>query len=633
MSVFELMEGDVFSEEGIKAGLYRELGGDPFNPEANEGVVDFSEPVFLGFRTPATTLHPDFGGALRGIGWAKVKFGFNAIDRAILHLLDHAMEYGGDSIVVGESHTQPENLEGNRITKTGNPDAIGDGDLDVWVSRGGLYERDEKSSLWLNQGDGTFTRSDQTLPPSEHTQFSDLDNDGNLDALTNNAIDDFKSAIQTWRNNGAGNFSHHSTLKVVCGPYGGGSDLGDLNGDGFVDLFYVCSGPARVAINQGDATLIDSGREYVNTNLLTIFPGSNLAFSNMDQDGDLDAVIPNENFKNALWLNNGNGEFLLAPSDFGTASEYVSVGDIDEDGDMDILFNSLESQGNSAQLNIYLNEKPNLFAKDGTVALNTTHGAPRLIDIEDDNDLDILIRINQKLVVFRNTIEYVIPTPPEDGLEILDEGLKLGILTALGKKSFEWISEEDMASLEVLDLSRATRGDSAPMIRDFSGSSFFTTTPSFIGSDLTFLKSLTKLKKLKLLRNNLSQIRLPSAMEQLEILDLDLETGRHFEIPVGMNALKELVIEGRHLTTLLLPNDLDKLESIHVYSERIQNMEMPEGMHTIKRISIFGGRLESITFANDMPLLEVIDLTGNKLFRDRNVLSGSNGFYRVSLKP
>ena len=64
-----------------------------------------------------------------------------------------------------------------------------------------------------------------------------------------------------------------------------------------------------------------------------------VALGDVDGDGDLDAVVGNNNDRtNAVWINDGNGTFINSGQALGNSpSRSVALGDLDGDGDLDAM--------------------------------------------------------------------------------------------------------------------------------------------------------------------------------------------------------------------------------------------------------------------------------------------------------
>ena len=119
---------------------------------------------------------------------------------------------------------------------------------------------------------------------------------------------------------------------------------------------------------------------------------ASLGIGDIDQDGDLDVVIANGRHwpeQNQIFFNNGRGIFTVSvPLDVIRETSYATeLADFDGDGDLDIAV------GNDMAPNaIYLN------AGDGTFSRSGTFGKPyaptrnlTVADVDGDGDVDILI--------------------------------------------------------------------------------------------------------------------------------------------------------------------------------------------------------------------------------------------------
>lgn len=150
-----------------------------------------------------------------------------------------------------------------------------DGDLDLFVANDGV-NGDQDNFLYQNDGDGTFTKITASIVvndagDSEDCSWADYDNDGDLDLFVAN-------------NNGQNNFLYENT--------GGG-------------VFSSVTG-----IN-----IVTDGGE-----------SEGCAWADIDDDGDLDLFVSNDDMENFLYLNDGNGNSWLKIHLTGTVSNAAAIG-------------------------------------------------------------------------------------------------------------------------------------------------------------------------------------------------------------------------------------------------------------------------------------------------------------------
>ena len=125
-----------------------------------------------------------------------------------------------------------------------------DGYLDLFVAGANGAE----ASLWLNKGDGTFTRdrrSDAALAGARSATsaaFVDYDNDGWVDLVVTS-----RTGVLLLRNDGTGHFIDRSTVLPDGVRKGGGSSLAvtDIDDDGDEDVLFVdATGAPRLLRNE-----------------------------------------------------------------------------------------------------------------------------------------------------------------------------------------------------------------------------------------------------------------------------------------------------------------------------------------------------------------------------------------------
>jgi len=396
-------------------------------------------------------------------------------------------------------------------------------------------------------------------------------------------------------------------------------------------MFFFSCGASWVGLNQGDGTFKRTEHLFSSSSILGPDWGNHLGVG--DVDGDVDVLVPNINYPSALWLNEGNGDFQLGNFSVGMSKSHAVFGDIDTDGDLDMLVHTIDEFNFGAETpgaRIFWNEGQEHFFKGNTFQGGNRFNAPRLIDIDEDEDLDIMVQYGRSLVVYRNSIEYVDIPSQEDGIEIPDIALKRTILEALGKRAFETVTDEDMLALKRLDLSLNVRGRNAPLITDFTGlekaihltslnlsggihfdeqNGIEVNRPSIDSNDFSFLSSLTQLSVLELRYNGLQALKLPETLQSLQILDASGNELKEFSLPPGLSQLKELRLSRNQITDLTLPANLSLLEMLNVSENALAVLSIPDGMLELKYLSLGGTGLESIVLPPDLLHLVSIDIS------------------------
>jgi hypothetical protein len=234
------------------------------------------------------------------------------------------------------------------------------------------------SILYHNNGDGTFT--DITKEAGVYrtdgnglgVAFGDYDNDGLTDIyVANDSVPNF-----LFHNKGKGVFEEVGfRAGVAVGaegrPLAGmGTDMGDINRDGLLDIFVTNLDKETHSLfrNMGKGLFANVTFESGVGQATLPFVGFGTAFFDYDNDGDLDLAIATgdiiDNVKlfrdnttyeqrNLLLQNDGSGRFhdVGPTSGPGFALKKVSrtlvVGDLDNDGDLDIL---IGNNGQTADL-------------------------------------------------------------------------------------------------------------------------------------------------------------------------------------------------------------------------------------------------------------------------------------------
>jgi hypothetical protein len=234
------------------------------------------------------------------------------------------------------------------------------------------------SVLYHNNQDGTFTDISQKAGIAAHrgnglgAVFGDYDDDGWVDLfVANDTTPNF-----LYHNDGAGAFKEVALASGVAVASDGrpragmGTDFGDYDGDGRLDLFVTNHELETHTLfrNLGRGLFADATSES-GVGLETLpYVGFGTQFFDYDNDGDLDLAIVNGHVMNdsghfrsgskeaqrkLLFRNDGNGRFKEVGRTSGPGFSVEAVGrtlavaDIDNDGDLDVL---VTNNGGPAEL-------------------------------------------------------------------------------------------------------------------------------------------------------------------------------------------------------------------------------------------------------------------------------------------
>ncbi len=232
-----------------------------------------------------------------------------------------------------------------------------DGDIDLFLPTA----EGRANLLFENQGDGSFVERAQSvglasMGAARAALFLDFDADGRLDLLV--AGDCFSpdqgcagQLLTLYRQLADGTFVDvteqaglDSLLELEAGMHVGGMAAGELNGDGFLDVFVgMWSGPNLLLINDRAGGFIDK----TDDSGLGSVQDDNWQPVILDANGDgLNDIFAAVDFTpNRLWLNRGDGTFEDVASEAGVDTAWndmgVALGDFDNDADLDIFVSEI----------------------------------------------------------------------------------------------------------------------------------------------------------------------------------------------------------------------------------------------------------------------------------------------------
>ena len=271
-----------------------------------------------------------------------------------------------------------------------------DGYLDLYVIRyieSGKAIVDEESNvigfdqtcyannLYLNNGDLTFAKQDSSGTEDEGCGLAvvatDIDNDYIPDIYIANDFGEWVLPNGCYINNyPEATFNNESeALNLDARVYGMGIAVGDYNQDGLLDYYVTNIGSNKLFENQGNGSFTDvaNSSDVQNTYANDKFTSSwGTAFFDYDHDGYEDLFVANGFLQaapiignaleqpNVLYRNLGNGMFedvtMLETISDSNIAKGMAVGDLDNDGDLEVIVTAAGDNELTGNVLIYENQ-------------------------------------------------------------------------------------------------------------------------------------------------------------------------------------------------------------------------------------------------------------------------------------
>lgn len=349
----------------------------------------------------------------------------------------------------------------NRFYQPQVADFDGDTDKDIIVlDESGVYR------LFTNDGSNNFT---QTTTLSGLTWSSliskDIDNDGDIDIVS--------SAGKIFINNGSAVFTElPGTFFTATGSIGA-FRVADFNGDTKQDILWLNATSNSTTVNQiwfnngttGNASFV-LGTEIQNLNGYTNL-GS--VAGDIDNDGDIDLVFCQQGGWNGrVFKNNGSGVFTNTQN-LPTYTGEGFLADWDNDGDIDFL---AYDYYNNWGLRLWKNDGTGTF---GTVSTNSLITMPsvgavdKIVDLNGDTWLDVVLRNGSGARYYLNS------------------GCQLTLATQVLSNSYNGIAISDFNNDGKPDFFNAARdGQSCININDLNVQSYVAITAPVVSTQVNY---------------------------------------------------------------------------------------------------------------------------------------------------
>lgn len=264
-------------------------------------------------------------------------------------------------------------------------DLDGDEDLDVFVgNKVGDHSAGPgaENTIWLNEGDGTFIDTGQRLGDSatEALALGDVNGDGHVDVFVTNSTGVFNNANTVWLNDGGGEFTLDQSLGDSVSV---GVALGDLDGDGDLDAFVANMGANKVWFNDGSGNFTDPTGQALGS-----AEGREVVLADLDNDDDLDAFVVSH-FGGGLniWINDGAGIFSHLEFHYTSDTVSLAMADLDGDSDIDAFIGNFDISNQ-----IYLNDGSAQYVDSEQFLDDGDHSeAVALGDLDNDGDIDAFV--------------------------------------------------------------------------------------------------------------------------------------------------------------------------------------------------------------------------------------------------
>jgi len=300
-------------------------------------------------------------------------------------------------------------------------DLDADGDLDLVIAT-----EFGQNVVLLREG-RRFVHAVDAIPQgpahdSADIAIADLDGDGDLDLVIASEDDQVN---ECYLNRGDGSFDDASDRIVTEGTSNAVIAF-DADADGDQDLFFGNKGQNVLLLNDGGARFSDVTVTHVPAFVDTT---QDLEAADIDGDGDLDVVVANED-ANRLLVNDGTGHFTdetaerLGIRDREETRE-ADFGDLDGDGDVDLVFGNVGWFGGDPRDVVLLNDGTGRFASpsDPLPARSVFTLDVDVVDFDGDGDLDVVtaefpeswdrpcgIYLNDGHARFRDAAEEIFPS-------------------------------------------------------------------------------------------------------------------------------------------------------------------------------------------------------------------------------
>ena len=285
---------------------------------------------------------------------------------------------------------------GPRFCSVASGDIDGDGDQDLYFGdydSGGSQIHDYNNRLLINDGNGFFTDESEARLTAEMresafgaaSEIADMNGDGALDIVKQTSLNAPQHIAVTWNSpTHEGIYVGYQIIDQLA-PYH--VSVGDLNGDGMLDMITSDDGVDNYYLNQGNDSNGYAQFSQRAFNSITSGFGSDNYCVDLDNDGHLDVIICEVDVDISgcsrtthIFRNRGESpEVTFSRDDTGIPDSMlngvhdVGIIDINGDGWLDLVIGRCEST------EVWINQPPTgmSFSWEGGIPSQVSPGAPQ----------------------------------------------------------------------------------------------------------------------------------------------------------------------------------------------------------------------------------------------------------------
>jgi hypothetical protein len=176
-------------------------------------------------------------------------------------------------------------------------------------------------------------------------------------------------------------------------------------------------------LNDGTGTFTNGSMQFAGGG-----ENNEMVVGDVDGDGDPDTIYDNEPFGLVLELNDGAGVFTYVFSQIPTQAnsfiEFIQMGDIDGDSDLDVVFGRDDYASTAEEVVLWKNDGAGTFTEVAAGLPQQLHDY-RLGDIDDDGDLDL---VSVDSILLNDGAGSFTPDPDPSPFSVSDPANDLALL-------------------------------------------------------------------------------------------------------------------------------------------------------------------------------------------------------------